>query len=229
MDRMAVAAIAALQDDVRRALYEAVRDAGRPLTREDAAAAVGISRKLAAFHLDKLVDLGLLTSTFGAGPRRVGRAPRVYTPAAHEISVRLPHRTPEVLADILLAAVLSERSSEPAADAAFRIARERGAAVGAEERQHVRGSRLGAERALHVGAELLARQGYEPYRCPAGLRLRNCPFHPLAARAPEFVCGLNQAYLAGVVEGLGAGDRVDARLAPAAGECCVELTAGGPR
>ena len=45
----------------------------------------------------------------------------------------------------------------------------------------------------------------------------------MAARAPELVCGLNRAYIDGVVEGLGAGDRVVAELAPRAGECCVEL------
>ena len=55
------------------------------------------------------------------------------------------------------------------------------------------------------------------------MRLRNCPFHPMAARAPGLVCGLNHAYLGGVVEGLGAGDRVVAELVPREGECCVEL------
>src|SRR5205809_883694 len=65
MDRAAVAAIAALDDDVRRALYEHVRAAGAPVTRQEAATGVGISRKLAAFHLDKLVELGVLRSGFG--------------------------------------------------------------------------------------------------------------------------------------------------------------------
>src|SRR4051812_23000871 len=60
MARAAVAAIAALEDDVRRALFEHVRGAAQPVTRESAAAAIGISRNLAAFHLDKLVELGLL-------------------------------------------------------------------------------------------------------------------------------------------------------------------------
>jgi predicted ArsR family transcriptional regulator len=55
------------------------------------------------------------------------------------------------------------------------------------------------------------------------VRLRNCPFHQLAAQAPEFVCGLNRAYLGGVVEGLGAEGRLVAELAPAEGECCVEI------
>src|SRR5690349_8929404 len=108
MDRAAVAAVAALDDDVRRRLYEFVRAAGAPVTREAAATGVGISRKLAAFHLDKLVELGLLRSGFGPGPRRVGRAPRWYEPGPREVAVTVPERTPEVLAEILVDAVLAE-------------------------------------------------------------------------------------------------------------------------
>jgi predicted ArsR family transcriptional regulator len=224
MDRAAVAAIAALDDDVRRALYEHVRAAGAPVTREEAAAAVGISRKLAAFHLDKLVELGVLRSGFGAPTdRRVGRAPKVYEPAEQDISVRVPERSPELLASILVEAVTGEQPGERAEDAALRVARERGAELGATERSRLRGGRVGAERALATSEELLAEHGFEPFREGGSVRLRNCPFHPMAGAAPALVCGLNRAYLAGLVEGLDAGDRVSAELAPRAGECCVEL------
>src|SRR4051794_4597364 len=73
----AIATIAALDDQVRARLYATVRAAGGPVTREQAAAEVGISRKLAAFHLEKLVDAGLLDSGPDIRiPRRVGRAPK---------------------------------------------------------------------------------------------------------------------------------------------------------
>ena len=219
-----MAAIAALDDDVRRSLYEHVRAAGVPVTREEAATAVGISRKLAAFHLDKLVDLGVLRSGFGpATGRRVGRAPRRYEPAEEDIAVRVPERSPELLASILVDAVTSERPDERAEEAALRVARERGTALGTDERARLRGGRVGAERALATSEELLARQGFEPFRENGSVRLRNCPFHPMAGVAPALVCGLNRAYLAGMIEGLDAGDRVAAELAPRAGECCVEL------
>jgi predicted ArsR family transcriptional regulator len=219
-----VAAIAALDDDVRRSLYEHVRLAGVPVSREQAAAAVGISSKLAAFHLDKLVDLGVLSSGFGpATDRRVGRAPRLYEPAAEDIAVRVPERSPELLASILVEAVTTEQPGERAEDAVLRVAGERGVALGAGERTRLRGGRVGAERALATSEELLARQGFEPFREDGSVRLRNCPFHPLAGVAPALVCGLNRAYLAGVIEGLDAGDRVTAELAPRPGECCVEL------
>jgi predicted ArsR family transcriptional regulator len=219
-----VAAIAALDDDVRRALYEHVRHAGMPVSREQAATAVGISSKLAAFHLDKLVDLGVLRSGFGpASTRRVGRAPRLYEPADADIAVRLPERSPELLASILVEAVTTEQPDERAQDAVLRVAAERGVALGTAERTRLRGGRVGAERALATSEELLARQGFEPFREDGSVRLRNCPFHPMAGVAPALVCGLNRAYLAGVIEGLDAGDRVTASLAPRPGECCVEL------
>jgi predicted ArsR family transcriptional regulator len=224
VDRNAVAAIAALDDDVRRALYEYVRAAGTPVTRECAADAVGISRKLAAFHLDKLVDLGLLRSGFSAaGVRRVGRAPRVYQPAEADISVQVPERTPELLAGILVEAVTEQRDGESGTAAAMRVARSCGTAAGSLARSRTRAGRIGAERATAVAEDVLTEHGFEPYRVGGVVRMRNCPFHPLAAKNPEFVCGLNREYMCGVLDGIGADGRIVAELAPRSGECCVEI------
>lgn len=224
MDRRAVAAIAALDDDVRRSLYEYVRAAGSPVTREAAAGGVGISRKLAAFHLDKLVELGLLRSGFGGAPgRRVGRAPRLYEPSTTDIAVRVPERAPDVLAEILVEAVTGQRAGEDGTRAAMRVARTHGAAAGARARAGTRGGRIGAERAAALARDVLAEHGFEPYQAAGALRLRNCPFHPHAAREPQFVCGLNCEYLRGVIDGMGAEGRLRAELAPRAGECCVEI------
>jgi predicted ArsR family transcriptional regulator len=224
MDRAAVAAVAALDDDVRRALYAYVRGAGVPVTREAAAAATGISRKLAAFHLDKLVALGLLRSEVAAAqPRRVGRAPLLYEPAPVAVSVQVPARSPELIAELLLAAIVEQREGESAERAAQRVAHERGRELGAHARAELRGGRLGVERAIALAEHVLAGLGFEPYRSGPTLRLRNCPFHPLTAAQPQLVCGLNRQYLRGVLEGMGAADRVVAELAPRPGECCVQL------
>jgi predicted ArsR family transcriptional regulator len=147
----------------------------------------------------------------------------VYEPASTTLSVRVPERSPELLASILVEAVTTEQSEERAKDAAMRVARERGVALGAAERARLRGGRVGPERALATSEELLDEHGFEPFREEGSVRLRNCPFHPMAGVAPALVCGLNRAYLAGLVEGLDAGDRVAAELAPRPGECCVEL------
>jgi predicted ArsR family transcriptional regulator len=222
----AIRAVAALEDDLRRRMYAYCRQAGHPVTRDEAAAHVGISRKLAAFHLDKLVDAGLLGAHYAqvGGIRRVGRAPKVYEPTNEPVRISIPQRRHELLAELLLDAVLQERTEESAAASALRVARERGERVGAEERATARLGRLGAERALTIAEAVLARHGFEPHRQgPGSLRLRNCPFHPLAAKAPELVCGINHAFLSGFLSGLDA-LTVQAVLVPTPGECCVRLT-----
>jgi len=204
----AIRAIAALDDDLRRGMYEFIRAARRPVTRDEAAAAVGISRKLAAFHLDKLVAAGTLRARYqpADGIRRVGRAPKVYEPSGTDIRVSIPPRSHDILAGILLDAMVREGRGENALDAAQRVARDRGEQIGAAERQRVRPGRLGAERALTLASRLLAERGFEP----------------LSARATDLVCGLNLAFLTGMVDGLEASS-VEAVLDPRAGECCVEL------
>jgi len=224
-----IAAVAALGDDLRRRMYDFIRRADRPVTRDEAAASVGISRKLAAFHLDKLVVAGLLTAGYAnlSGVRRVGRVPKVYEPAGVDVRVSIPPREHAILADILIDAVLTETGDEDARQAALRVAADRGRRLGESARDQTRPGRLGAERALTCAAEGLERYGFEPSRdAPALLRLRNCPFHPLAAKAPGLVCAINHAYLTGLLTGLDAGT-VHATLAPRAGACCVELS--GPR
>ncbi|MBO4270714.1 helix-turn-helix domain-containing protein [Microbispora triticiradicis] len=221
----AITAVAALDDVLRRGLYAYIRRARRPVTRDEAAASVGISRKLAAFHLDKLVDAGLLRARYEpvGGIRKVGRTPKVYEPAETDIRVTIPERRHEVLAGILMDAVLAEGEGESARQSAIRVAGRRGEELGASERARAKPGRLGAERALTLIEGLLSRHGFEPSReSSTCVRLRNCPFHPLAARAPELVCGINHAFLDGVLTGLEAA-KVQAVLVPRPGECCVEL------
>jgi predicted ArsR family transcriptional regulator len=221
----AIRAVAALDDELRGGMYAFIRAAGRPVTRDEAAIAVGISRKLAAFHLDKLVDAGLLrVGALAAGDvRKVGRAPKVYQPTDTDIRVSIPARRHEVLAGILMDAVFTEAEGETARQAAVRVARQRGEELGATERARTRPGRLGAERALTLAEHTLTRYGFEPTRpTPTCVRLRNCPFHPLAATAPDLVCGINHAFLGGFLSGLCA-TTVEAVLEPRAGECCVEL------
>jgi predicted ArsR family transcriptional regulator len=210
----AMAALAVLGDESRRRLLEFVRRARHPVTREEASAAVGISRKLAAFHLDKLVASDLLQSRHG-GPRthRVGRAPKVYEPTPHTVTISLPPRRNELLASLLAEAVMAHQPQENARDAAVRVARERGEALGAQGH--------GADIAV-----FLESLGFEPATDDAGRTLlHNCPFHPVAAQAPNLVCGMNHAFLCGYLAGAGHRDTV-AVLAPRAGMCCVELCTG---
>src|SRR3954466_7139483 len=125
-------AVAALADSSRRALYEYVRRAGHPVGRDEAGTATGISRGLAAFHLDKLVEVGLLRAWHEAPssrPRGRGRAPKVYEPAGAGVAVAIPERRYELIAEILADAVANEPAD--AEHAALRLAHQRGLETGA--------------------------------------------------------------------------------------------------
>ncbi|MEV0611959.1 transcriptional regulator [Nonomuraea sp. NPDC050404] len=222
-----VEAISVLGDDVRRRMYGFVRRARHPVTREAVAGDAGISAKLAAFHLDKLVAAGLLRARYDNPPgvRRVGRKPKVYEPAGRDIRISIPERHHDVLAEILIDAVHTAEQGEDPRAAARRAAHRRGEALGAEVRARTRPGRLGPERSLTLSEAMLEQHGFEPHRrAPDELRLLNCPFHPLAARSPELVCGINHAFLDGFLAGLRTAG-VGAFLAPRPGHCCVELRA----
>ncbi|MBA8955877.1 helix-turn-helix transcriptional regulator [Actinomadura namibiensis] len=226
-DASALQAVAALSDQLRRDMYEFIRRSAEPVTRDQAAQSVGISRKLAAFHLDKLVAVGLLVAEYAqpGGLRRVGRAPKVYRPSDRQVQLSIPQREHGLLAEILLAAVREQRPDEGGVEAALRVAAERGRRLGRAERDRLKPGRLGVERALTCASQMLERHGFEPDRHgPALVRLANCPFHPMAAQDPDLVCGINHAFLAAFLEGLDAAT-VTATLAPRPGACCVELGA----
>nr|WP_285555544.1 transcriptional regulator [Streptomyces hygroscopicus] len=211
-------------------MFAFIRRAGHAVTRDEAAANVGISRKLAAFHLDKLVDAGLLRARYETpgGIRKVGRRPKVYEPTDAQITVSIPDRRHELLADLLLEAVLTEGADENAVQSAMRTAGRRGRQLGEAAREETRPGRLGPERGLTACEALLEVYGYEPVReAPTRLRLRNCPFHPLAVKAPDLVCGMNQAFLGGYLTGLEV-NGIQAVLAPEPGECCVRLCPTDP-
>ena len=198
---MSLDAIGALREPVRRAVYEYAVARPAPVSRNEVAEALGIGRTLAAFHLDKLAEAGLLET--GKAPRSggpgAGRPAKLYRRSAAEHAVHLPPRDYRLVADVLAAAV-ERAGAEPAAYAA---AREQGARLAGGELP-----------------ERLAALGYEPVEDADGtIRLRNCPFHALAQGYPPLVCGVNLALLEGLV---GGGGRV-ARLDPGPTGCCVVI------
>lgn len=231
VDDQAIDSVSVLGEESRRRLFAFVRRARRPVTRDEAAASVGISRKLAAFHLDKLVDAGLLRARDKdpGAVRKVGRRPKVYEPTGADLRVSIPERRPEALADLLLQAILTEHRDETAELAALRTARQCGHALGTAQREQTRPGRMGAERGLTACERMLERYGFEPVReSLTRLRLRNCPFQPFAAKAPDLVCGMNHAFVSGYLQAMEL-TGVEAVLAPRPGECCVELCPAQPK
>jgi predicted ArsR family transcriptional regulator len=198
---MSVEAIGALQEPVRRAVYEHAVAAGEPVSRNDVAEAVGIGRTLAAHHLDKLADAGLLEVSFArlsgrSGPG-AGRPAKLYRRAAAELAVNLPPRDYRMLAGILADAV----EAAGADSALYAAARKQG--------EQMASGRPG-------GVQLLRELGYEPYRDGSTVRLRNCPFDAVAKSHPGLVCGASLAFVEGAL-----GCR--ARLDPRPEGCCVTV------
>jgi predicted ArsR family transcriptional regulator len=214
------APIAALADANRRALYEYVASEPEPIGREQAATAVGLPLHTASFHLDRLVTEGLLEVEFrrltGRTGPGAGRPSKLYRRAAQDFAVSLPPRRYDLVGDILAEAVSRATGGAPLEHSLVASAREEGVTLG----RAVTGT---SDRpTLPVVAEVLAGQGYEPRVVDDVLTLRNCPFDDLARKHTELVCGLNQSFVQGVVEGLERSD-ANACLEPEDGWCCVKV------
>jgi predicted ArsR family transcriptional regulator len=221
-DAVGLAAVSSLDDPVRARLYQVVADAEGPVGRDAAAAAAGIGRPLAAYHLDKLVDLGLLTATYQRPAGRqgpgAGRPAKVYARSGREFTVSVPAREYELAARLLAIAVESD-STGASRTALHDAARQFGANLGIRSGQASAG-RAGKARAMQ---DVLRRHGFEPWRDQDGtVRMRNCPFHNLASLHPDLVCGMNLALVDGLVTGLEA-DGTRAELDPRPGQCCVAI------
>jgi predicted ArsR family transcriptional regulator len=219
-----LASVSCLDDPVRGRLYEFVSGRGEPVGRDDAAAAVGIGRALAVYHLDKLVEAGLLTASYRRPPGRsgpgAGRPAKVYARSSGEFAVNVPAREYELAARLLAQAVAADHGGQaPAAlrEAAWKLGADLGRRHQASQAQGD-----GPRPALEVA---LAERGYEPRHDEAGVvRMRNCPFRRLAELEPEVICHMNLALIQGLLAGLGADDR-SAVLDPEPDYCCVAIPA----
>lgn len=207
-----LAKVCSLGDQTRRRLYDFVVDQPHAVSRDAVSSALDIERSLAAYHLDKLVEHGLLVATFarpgGRGGPGAGRPAKHYRRADAELQVSVPARDYRLVADLLAKAIQADgdgavRGAVEAAASAF------GRELGAEEPDDLTG--------------VLARQGYEPFRDGDVVRLRNCPFHVVAREHVELVCGMNLALMQGVLDALDEDD-AHALLDPGPDRCCVAFT-----
>lgn len=223
-----LSAVASLDEPARRALYEWVAASGRAVGRDEAAAAVGVTRALAAFHLDRLVRDGLLIPEYrrltGRTGPGAGRPAKLYRRAPRDVSVTLPERRYETAARLFAETLGKLRHGEEEGPpeelraAARQVGEEAGAAA-SDAAGHPR-SRTG-RRAAVVAA--LRNRGYEPFTDEDGdIRLRNCPYDALVDEHRPLVCGMNLALVDGVVHGAG-GTGIAARLDTRPGLCCVAI------
>ncbi|MBX3094196.1 MAG: transcriptional regulator [Cryobacterium sp.] len=209
-----ISAVATLTDPQRRALFDFVRSSANPVSRDDAATALEVPRSTAAFHLDRLVDEGLLEIEFKRLTGRTGpgsgRPAKLYRAAERELSVSVPPRQYDLAGELLAAAVeQSDRTGRPVRDVLTAVATEAGRDL--------------AARSGGLDAALTS-CGYEPQDDgDGGLLLTNCPFHKLATKHSDVICQTNLALLEGVAEASGATDRRVEFVPPTDGHCCVRV------
>lgn len=200
--------LGSLTDPTRMSLYEFVAAAEEAVGRDEAAAAVGIARQTAAYHLDRLAEDGLLEVEFmrrtGRTGPGAGRPAKLYRRSNRELEVTVPPRRYLLAARILLEAIAAVGTGGPAASA-HRI----GVAMG----------QAGLTRALEDAGYVPSLSGAEE------IRFRNCPFHALVQEDRETTCGMNLELVKGIIEG--SGDSGSAHLAPEPGYCCVRIRNGG--
>ncbi|WP_434441517.1 helix-turn-helix transcriptional regulator [Lentzea sp. E54] len=208
-----VAAVAALDEPNRRRLYDFVVRQTAPISKDEAAQAARLPRTTAAFHLDKLVEMGLLDVVHqrrsGRSGPGAGRPAKLYQRSEEQIEVSLPDRRYEAASHLLTDALLeAETTGEPAREILNRRAYEWGADL--------------AARAAGEVSKALEDFGFEPRDEDGSILLGNCPFHSLAQRHTQLVCGMNLCLISGLLDGIEA-NGVSARLDPSPGQCCVRL------
>jgi predicted ArsR family transcriptional regulator len=218
-----VSGVSALAEPARRALYLYVAAQPEAVSRDQAAEGVDLPRHTAKFHLDKLVEEGLLDTEFrrlsGRRGPGAGRPTKLYRRSARQVAVTLPQRHYDLAGQILAGAVeAAARDDIPVLEAVQRAAAACGRRLGAEEQPGE-----GSEWPLDEIAVALAGHGYEPRFEDGVVVLANCPFHALARDHTALVCGMNLHLITAMLDELGHTD-VQARLDPAPERCCVTLT-----
>jgi len=219
-----VASIAALGEPVRRELYRYVVAQDEPVSRERAAAGIGVPHHVAKFNLDRLVADGLLDIEYRRPPGRggpgAGRPAKLYRRAARDISVSLPERRYDLAGRVMAEAItISGRDGVPVDDALHEAARTAGRRIGESAEVDA------AAPVRDAVSEVLARYGYEPRVIDGEVVLANCPFHTLAADYTQLMCGMNLDLVEGLLEVVCPG-ALSAALNPGPDRCCVTIAQG---
>ena len=219
----AVAGIGSLADPLRRQLYRFVCSQPDPVSRDQAAEAVGIARHQAKFHLDRLEAEGLLQSDYvrltGRSGPGAGRPAKRYRRGDGELSVTIPPREYDLAGHIMAEAISDHASTAtPMAEALAKAATAHGREIGADG-GHFDSTADVLDRCL----DLLVQHGYEPRQVGRTVLLTNCPFHSLARSHTQLVCQMNHTLLDAFARSL-APDLLEVRLEPGEDRCCVTLT-----
>ncbi len=183
-------------------LLDVLRASDRPLDARELAAASRLHVSTVRFHLDVLVEAGLVLSRPAPGGTR-GRPRLLYTPASAGGVATAADTGYQ-----LLAAVLAGHWAQAPGEGVQRAERAGRVWAGAQglTRQPLAGLSV-AEAAVRVSG-LFAGIGFDPELRADGetlqIRLHACPFRSVAEAHPEVVCSLHLGLLRGALDELGA-------------------------
>jgi predicted ArsR family transcriptional regulator len=218
-----LSSIGSLAEPARRELYLFVLAQADPVSREQAAEALGMPPHTVKFHLERLVTEGLLDVEYrrlsGRTGPGAGRTAKLYRAANFEVAVSLPERRYDVLATLLAEAFEAALSGDVSlAQASLDAARKEGARMG----QDAVAGGAGTAPCLELASTVLAEHGYAPRIDGDTVSLMNCPFHRLSREHTELVCGMNHALISGLMDHLTCRD-VSVQIVPAPDRCCVQI------
>jgi len=220
-------AVSALAEPNRRALYEHVVAQHDWVSRDEAAAALGLRKGITAHHLDRLETDGLLVSDHqrrnGRTGPGAGRPAKVYRRADDGFAVSFPPRRYDLAGRVLSVAADRARLDGVAIDEAIvEAARAEGRRVGSGARRRAGEAPGPDDRRRALFAELRD-DGFEPVSDDEGVTvLHNCPFHELSSTHTELICGMNHTMLCAAVDHCG-DTGLEARLEPHSETCCVRF------
>ncbi len=188
-------------DPTRRNIYRHLREATEPLSATEVAAAFGLHRTVARSHLEKLVEMDLVS----CGTRRRaggGRPAKTYVVSGERLEVMLPPRRYERLARLLLQLVSATLNPGVVAE----TARALGRAYGEETAALIAGdaARPSAPLTPRAVVAWMDAAGYSVTLDDSSgevaiVEVQNCVYRELAREYPDIVCHFDQGMVCGML------------------------------
>jgi predicted ArsR family transcriptional regulator len=211
----------------RARVLAVLQDAGEPLDVGEVARRVGLHANTARFHLDALVEVGVVERA-AEQREQPGRPRTLY--AARPDSARAGRRSYRLLAEILTSFLAAE-DPQPA-QAAVRAGQAWGRYLAVRPAPF---SRMDADAATGQLVGTLGEIGFAPEATTAGrnrrILLHHCPFREAAEEHREVVCSIHLGLMRGVLAELDApidAERLDPFVEPSLCVAHLATRAGKP-
>jgi predicted ArsR family transcriptional regulator len=188
-------------DPTRRRIYRHLRSCERPQSASEVAEVFGLHRTVARAHLEKLGELGLV-STDTRRRAGGGRPAKIYAVTDDRLEIMLPPRRYERLARLLLQLVGEVVDPDVAASAASTLGR----AFGEQTAADFAGDAMQPPVKLSPRAVLdwMDLAGYGATLASNGdgttvIEVHNCVYRELSKEFPDVVCAFDRSMLCGML------------------------------